>query len=61
MKSSETTQPKRRGRPRVEPEARVNNYPVKITADSTKAQRDKYLALGGASWLREQIEKARLE
>jgi uncharacterized protein (DUF4415 family) len=49
--------PKRpRGRPTVPPDQRLEVITVRLT----KAQREKFAALGDGEWLRKQIDRAKL-
>lgn len=48
-------EPKRRGRPPKAPEDRAGIYALRLT----EAQRAKLDALGGAAWVRRQIERAK--
>jgi hypothetical protein len=51
-------QPKRPpGRPEVPPEDRLQVVPIRLT----EAQKQKLALLGGAAWVRERIDRARVK
>ena len=54
--TAEQAVPKRRGRPALPAEQRAGTFTIRLTAE----QRAKLDALGGADWLRERIERAKL-
>ena len=57
MLTDQTPPPARRGRPPIPAELRqTERFDMRIT----QAQRSKLEALGGADWLRERIDKARV-
>jgi uncharacterized protein (DUF4415 family) len=55
--STEKTDKRPRGRPSVAPENRLEVITVRLT----RAQREKFAALGDGEWLRKQIDKARVK
>jgi uncharacterized protein (DUF4415 family) len=55
--TAQTTPKRPRGRPALSPEERLETITVRLT----KAQREKFAALGDGEWLRKTLDKAKVK